>query len=100
MGQMSQCLLVPACHPISSSFLLWVGAREDGAADCLWGLSFLLPKCPENVEKNGHISQNEYLRNIQDSQGQGKGCTCSVGGSVVWIKEALQILTCICSALF
>lgn len=100
MGQMSQCLLVPACHPISSSFLWWVGAREDGAAGSQWGLSVLLPKCPENVEKNGHISQNEYLRNIQDSQGQGKGCTFSVGGSVVWLKEALQILTCICSALF
>lgn len=100
MEQMSQCLLVPVCGPISSSFLWWVGTEEDGAPDWQRGQSVLLPNCPENIENYGHISQNEYLGSIQDRQGQEKGCSCSVGGGVVWLEEALEIHARIYNVLF
>lgn len=41
--QMSQYLMV-----LASSFLWWVGAREDGALSSLKRLSVVLSKCPEN----------------------------------------------------
>lgn len=59
-----------------------------------------MPNGPENVENYGHISQNEYLGSIQDRQGQEKGCSCSVGGSMVWLEEALGIHARIYNALF
>ena len=57
------------------------------------------PNCPEKGETNGHIFQDEFSGSIQDRHGQGKGCSRSVGGSVVWLEEASQMLACICTAL-
>lgn len=54
-------------------FPLVGGCREKGADSSQRGLPLLLPNFPEHREENGHISQNEYLRSIQDRQGQGKG---------------------------
>lgn len=76
-----------------------MGAGEDGAAGTQRGLSTLLPNFREKGGKNGHIFQNEYSESIQDRQGQRKGHSCSVGGSVVWLDETLHIPACICSAL-
>ena len=59
----------------------------------------MLPNCPEKGETNGHIFQDEFSGSIQDRHGQRKGCSRSVGGSVVWFEEASQMLACICTAL-
>lgn len=95
MEQMSQCLIVLACHPVTSSFLWWVGTREDGTAGSQRELTVLLPNCSEKGEKNGHISQNEYSGSIQYTGGQEKAHSCSVGGSVVCLEAAQHIQACI-----
>lgn len=82
--QMSQFLMV-----LASSFLWWVGGCERRWP---WELTeeagCCAAKLPWEWEKTGDISQNEYSGSIRYRQGQKKGRSCSVGGSVVWFQEA------------